>query len=81
MNSENKAKAVNTNEMFFSPFHYVVDTNHDTIRLRPYYLDRPTAKTKSFITANDKIDIALGIDQYTIERTDKRLSFDRYHAK
>lgn len=71
MNSENKAKAVNTNEMFFSPFHYVVDTNHDTIRLRPYYLDKPTAKTKSFITANDKIDIALGIDQYTIERTNK----------
>ena len=71
MNSENKAKAVNENEMFFSPFHYVVDTNHDTIKLRPYYLDKPIAKTKSFVTANNKIDIALGIDTYAIERTPK----------
>lgn len=71
MNTENKAKAVNENEMFFSPFHYVVDTNHDTIKLRPYYLDKPVARTKSFITANNKIDIALGIELYTIERTPK----------
>lgn len=71
MNTENKAKAVNENEMFFSPFHYVVDTNHDTIKLRPYYLDKPVARTKSFITANNKIDIALGIELYTIERTAK----------
>ncbi len=71
MNTENKAKAVNENEMFFSPFHYVVDTNHDTIKLRPYYLDKPVARTKSFITANNKIDIALGIELYTIERTSK----------
>ena len=71
MNTENKAKAVNENEMFFSPFHYVVDTNHDTIKLRPYYLDKPVARTKSFITANNKIDIALGIELYTIERTHK----------
>lgn len=71
LSPENKAQAVNSEEMFYSPFHYVVDTDNSTIKLRPYYLDNPTCITKSFVDSNNKIDVSLTIMSYDIERTKK----------
>lgn len=70
MSVENRAKRINSQEMFYSPFHYVVDNENDTIKLRPYYLDGPECLTKYYNDSNQKIDISLTVsDKYSIRRS------------
>ena len=70
LSPENKAKTVSAKEMFFSPFHYVVDTENATIKIRPYYLDKPETLYKTYLDSNTKLDLSLTISQYAIEKKD-----------
>lgn len=68
MTPENRAKEVNSRELFYSPFHYVVDNEYDTIKLRPYYFDSPKANGKYYNDSNNKVGISLTFDHYSIRR-------------
>ena len=71
LSAENRAKEVNSKEMFYSPFHYVVDNEDDTVKLRAYYLDSPKAITKYYNESNNKIPISLTVsDKYSIRRSE-----------
>lgn len=72
MNAENKARMVNSHEYYYSPFHYVVDGDRETVKLRPYYLDNPKAITKYYKQSNEVLDTSLTIsDTYMVYKTER----------
>lgn len=72
MSVENRAKEINSRELFYTPFHYVVDNENDTVKLRAYHLDYPEILGKYYNDGNNKITTSLSIHTpYIIIRTEK----------
>lgn len=53
MPGDKKALAITEGSYFYSPFHYVFDTDNNTFASRAYYLDSPKIESRSFIAEND----------------------------
>lgn len=63
------AKRVNAENYVYSPFHYVIDSEDSQSKLRPYYMDAPTADTREFIDNNRTTLMLANTDQFTINKT------------
>lgn len=50
---DKKATAITNGGYFYSPFHYVFDTDNNTFASRAYYLDSPLVNARSFVDEND----------------------------
>lgn len=66
------ALKVNSEEFFFSPFHYVVDlTDESKHDIRAYYLTEPTALNKVFIAENSTTFMSATVDSYSLTYDDR----------
>lgn len=86
-NAETQARASVESRFLYTPFHYVLDASENNFDVRPYYLDKPLIKNKTFIGENDSSLLQAGVDTYAIERietgyriTVKLKSGDRFKA-
>jgi hypothetical protein len=66
---DKRALAITEGGYFYSPFHYVLDTNGDTFSSRPYYLDSPEIKGRSFLAENDKTLLQVSSKEVSVVRT------------
>lgn len=73
---EQRALVVTNGGYYYTPFHYVLDMNNSEFALRPYYLDKPTVRSKSYVAENDTTLLSVATDTYSITRvpTGYRLS-------
>lgn len=62
------ANAVTNNKFLYTPFHYVLDTSSNQFEVRPYYLDKPEARSIRFISQNDTTNLQLNTNQYVLSR-------------
>jgi hypothetical protein len=65
---DKKAVAVTEGSYFYSPFHYVLDTDHNTFASRAYYLDSPKIDSRSFIAENDRTLLQVSTNSSAIRR-------------
>jgi hypothetical protein len=66
---DKKATAVTEGGYFYSPFHYVFDTDDSTFASRAYYLDSPLINSRSFMDENDKTLLQVSTGSADIQRT------------
>lgn len=59
MTNEEKALFVNNAQMFYTPFHYVVDMLGANFQVRAYHLDNPAVEAKAFIHENDSTALSV----------------------
>jgi hypothetical protein len=70
MPGDKKALAITEGSYFYSPFHYVLDTDHNTFASRAYYLDTPKINSRSFIAENDLTLLQVSTGSSQIRRTE-----------
>lgn len=63
------AKRVNAEQFVYSPFHYVVDSENQQSKLRPYYMDSPMSDIRQFIDNNDTTQLLANTELHTINKT------------
>lgn len=63
------ALAVTSGNLFYSPFHYILDTANDEFSVRPYYMEAPEAVSKTFVGVNDTTLVQVTMDGFTFIRT------------
>lgn len=63
---EQRAIYVNSKDLYYSPFHYVLDTNDSLLDARPYYLDDPKIEGSSFVGENDSTKLRVSTAGYRI---------------
>jgi hypothetical protein len=68
MPGDKKALAITEGSYFYSPFHYVLDTDNNTFASRAYYLDSPVINSRSFIAENDLTLLQVSTDSTLIRR-------------
>ncbi len=59
---------INSNEYFYTPFHYVMDETEPEFALRAYYLDAPYAKDLSFERQNQTLQLFVNTGKYSVEK-------------
>lgn len=67
---DQRAIRVTNGQYYYTPFHYVLDTNNSEFAARPYYLDAPLAEMKIFISENDTTLLQVTSQLYDLARTD-----------
>jgi hypothetical protein len=67
---DNIANNVTNNNYLYTPFHYVLDTTGNEFEMRPYYLDKPVAKSIKFIDQNDTTQLQINTAAYDLVRRD-----------
>lgn len=61
---------VNSMDLYYSPFHYVVDMNEfSEFDVRPYYLSDPKALSKMFIQENPTTDLSVNTQAYSLTKS------------
>lgn len=63
------AKRVNSEQFVYSPFHYVVDSEDQQSKLRPYFMDAPMSDLRQFIDNNAETLMQANTEQFTINKT------------
>lgn len=63
------ANEVSSNDYFYTPFHYVLEFEHEEFQCRPYYLDKPGVVYKTFISDNDRTLMQVSIEEAELVRT------------
>lgn len=61
---------INKHRLLYSPYHYVVDTNSDTLSVRPYHLGLPKITNRRFVLSNETTGIDVVTGDYTITKND-----------
>lgn len=69
MGKEERALYINEAQMFYTPFHYVVDMLGDNFEVRAYHLDNPAVEAKAFIHENDSTALSVNTWHYDFTRT------------
>lgn len=67
MNEDDRAVAVTQGNYLFTPFYYVLDMQNNQFEVRPYYLDSPEIKNKTFVSENQTTLLSIGVDTYNIQ--------------
>lgn len=66
---DKKATAITEGSYFYSPFHYVFDTDYNTFASRAYYLDTPKVNSRSFLAENDTTGLQVTTGSALIQRS------------
>ncbi|MDR3392218.1 MAG: hypothetical protein P4L77_10850 [Sulfuriferula sp.] len=66
---DQKALVITNGNYYWTPFHYVLDSNNNGFAVRPYYLDAPTIETKLFISDNDTTLLQVNTAAYGIVKS------------
>lgn len=61
----------NAAQYLYTPYHYVLDTSHDTFSCKGYYLDAPKVNSRYFITNNTTVPEYFSSVGYELTKTDK----------
>jgi len=61
LTSASKCSQVTYGNYYYSPFTYVLDASEETFQVRPYYMDNPTIKSRSFIAENSSTGLQVSI--------------------
>lgn len=64
-----RALAINQQNYYYTPFHYVLDNQGVEFAVRPYYLDAPSVVTKLYIGENESTLLSVSTGSYSIVRT------------
>lgn len=72
--SEEIANFVSNNNLFFTPFHYVLDTSFNQFEVRPYYLNNPKCTSIKFINQNQLTKLQVNTRSYSITKIDQGYS-------
>ena len=72
--SEEIANFVSNNNLFFTPFHYVLDTNFNQFEVRPYYLNNPKCTSIKFINQNQLTKLQVNTRSYSITKIEQGYS-------
>lgn len=67
LNEESLTTAYNTSSYFNTLFHYVLDSTDDVFSSRPFFLDAPKVKSKTFIAENESTQLEISTFRYAIE--------------
>jgi hypothetical protein len=67
--SEDAALMVNSEQYVYSPFHYVLDATDSQFRLRPYYMDAPSAIIRQFVDHNASTTLEANTELYSLIKT------------
>jgi len=68
-NLDSRARRLNERQYLYTPFYYVLDTNHDWFDSRAYHLDDPTIHSKAFIEENASTGMQVSVSSYEITKT------------
>lgn len=60
------ANLVNTNQFYFTPFHYVLDTTNNTFQVRPYHMTSPTVLSRYIFNQNDGLGLNIRSNTYSL---------------
>lgn len=71
MRKEDLVNVANSGSYLFTPFHYVLDINNNSIDVRIYQLDSPSLVSKRFISTNTTTELSVVTDDYQILMTDQ----------
>lgn len=63
---DQRAIYLNNKDYYYSPFHYVLDSNHNLFDVRPYYLDNPVIEGSVFKGENDSTKLRVSTGGYRI---------------
>lgn len=63
---------LNSNNYFYSPFHYVMDYSSGIFKVRPYLLSTPNVVGRTFESNNTELDYNLTTQSITVELVDDR---------
>ena len=69
MPGDKKAIVITEGSYFYSPFHYVFDTDNNTFASRAYYLDTPRIDSRSAIAENDKTLLQVSTGSMLVRRS------------
>lgn len=64
------AATINSNSFFYTPFHYVFDTNYNRFSIRPYYLDGPKVTNRRFVFENTSAALQVGTQSFGLFKRD-----------
>jgi hypothetical protein len=70
MRSDLLAAHVTANDYLYTPYHYVLDKANNQFRMAPYYLDKPSVESQTFITDNPGTLLQVNTNGYTLDKTD-----------
>lgn len=60
------ANLVNSQQFYFTPFHYVLDTSNELFTVRPYQLDAPLVDSSVLFQQNDSLGVDIRSEKYEI---------------
>ena len=75
LSPQDRASYVNSDNLYYSPFHYVLDMSGDEFQSRPYYLNKPQAKNIRFISYNETTGYTINAQTYAITKNANGYTF------
>lgn len=60
------ANIVNSQQFYYTPFHYVLDTSNELFNVRPYQLNDPVIEGSVLFQQNDSLGLDIRSDKYEI---------------
>jgi hypothetical protein len=80
-----KANIVNSQDLYYSPYYYVLDRDNDELETRVYSLDYPEVNYINYVDNNNELEVNVNTRSYSIEKTETgykliltTISGDRY---
>lgn len=70
LNSDLLVEEVTGGNYFYTPFHYVYDTNDDVFTIRPYYFGKPEILNRFFVVDNGTVGVGVTSNSHSFERTE-----------
>ena len=61
LTSASKCSKVTYGNYYYSPFTYVLDASGETFQVRPYYMDKPVIKARSFVAENSSTGLQVSV--------------------
>lgn len=56
---------------YFTPFHYVLDMNNDSVDVRPYWITSPSIEERRFLDHNETLGLDVHTGQYSITKFER----------
>lgn len=69
LNPVDKVEYINSMDLLYSPFHYVLDNSDKEFTVRAYNLNSPTASNLSFESSNATLELSVNTGNYSFKKT------------